>query len=300
MFPQLSIMALAAGFLGAQDGVPEPPARTAEAVEAVAQADVQAVFDAAGVEPRRLVLLGTFHFKDAGLDEYKPAHSFDALSERRQGEIAEVLDRLDAFDADVVCVERRPERQESLDEGYASFVADGGELPPNEVFQVGFRLAAREGLDGVEAVDAPGRWLEPRTDVGQWCHENDRAELLESPYLMPGYAYLQRFDRQIDQWHLIDTLLAMNAQHRLEVSHGMYLTGTFAAGDGEVYPGADAFVSTWHNRNLRIFQNIINATEPGDSVVVVIGAGHVPLIRHMAQCSPEFELVEVHELLGED
>lgn len=300
MFPFLPIIALAIGSTSTQDGVPEPPPRTAEAVEALARADIRAVFEAAGVKPRRLVLLGSFHFKDAGLDEYKPSHSFDALSERRQGEIAEVIDRLDAFDADVVCVERRPERQESLDEGFASFVADGGELPPNEVYQVGFRLAAREGLQGVEAVDAPARWLEPRTDVGQWCHDNDRAELLESPYQVPGYAYLQRFDRQIDQWHLIDTLLAMNAQSRLEASHGMYLTGTFAAGDGQVYPGADAFVSTWHNRNLRIFQNIINATEPGDNVVVVMGAGHVPLIRHMAQCSPEFELVEVHELLGEE
>jgi len=299
MLPFLPIIALALGTTDAQEGLPEPPPRTAEAVEAVARADIQAVFEAAGVNPRRLVLLGTFHFKDAGLDEYKPSHSFDALSERRQAEIAEVIDRLDAFDADVICVERRPERQDSLDQGFASFVADGGGLPANEVYQVGFRLAAREGLDGVAAVDAPARWLEPRTDVGQWCQDNDRAELLESPYQVPGYRYLQRFDRQIDQWHLIDTLLAMNAQTRLEAGHGMYLTGTFAAGDGDEYPGVDSFVSTWHNRNLRIFQNIINASEPGDNVVVIIGAGHVPLIRHMVQCSPEFELVEVHELLGD-
>lgn len=300
MIPQLSMMALAAGFLGSQARVPEPPPRTAEAVDAVARVDIEAVYDAAGVNPRRLVLLGTFHFKDAGLDEYKPAHSFDALSERRQGEIAEVLDRLDTFDADVVCVERRPDRQETLDEGFESFVADQDELPPNEVYQIGFRLAQREGLEGVRAVDAPARWLDPRTDVEQWARDHDQAELLQSRYLRPGFAYLRRFDQQIDQWHLIDTLLAMNAQTRLEASHGMYLTGDFAVGDGLEYPGADGFVSTWHNRNLRIFQNIINASEPGDNVVVVIGAGHVPLIRHMARCSPEFELVEVHELLGEE
>jgi hypothetical protein len=300
MLSFVAILAICAGTLHSQQAVPEPPPRTARAVEAAAQQDARAIFEAAGVRPRRLVLLGTFHFKDAGLDAYKPTHSFDALSERRQGEIAEVIDRLDAFDADVVCVERRPDGQQALDESFESFVADGGELPANEIYQIGFRLAAREGLEGVAAVDAPARWLEPRTDVGQWCQDNGRAELLEDPYMRAGFAYLQRFDRQVDQWHLIDTLLAMNAQTRLEAGHGMYLTGAFAAGDGQEYPGVDGFVSSWHNRNLRIFQNIINASEPGDDIVLVIGAGHVPLIRHMAQCSPEFELVEVHELLGEE
>lgn len=294
----LVLVGTVASVCAAQEVAPAP-ARTAEAVEAMAEREVGAVFDAAGVEPRRIVLLGTFHFKDAGLDEYKPTHSFDALSERRQKEIGEVVDRLDGFDADVVCVERRPEWDERLAQEYGSYRAGGFELPPNEIYQLGFRLAEREGLEGVAPVDAEARWFADRQDVEDWAQANGQAGRLMSPYMRPGYAYLQQLDKRVDEWHLIDTLLYRNAEPLLEASHGMYLTGGFAVGDGEVYPGTDGFVSAWHTRNLRIFSNIIRATEPGDRVVVIIGAGHVPLLRQMAEASPEFELVEVHEVLGD-
>lgn len=45
----------------------------------------------------QLLVLGTFHFKDAGLDGYKPKLDVDILSAERQQEIADVLDRLAAF-----------------------------------------------------------------------------------------------------------------------------------------------------------------------------------------------------------
>jgi len=86
----------------------------------------------------------------------------------------------------------------------------------------------------------------------------------------------------------------------MQASHAFSITERFAVGDGEAYPGVDGFVTTWHNRNLRIFQNILNASKPGDDMVVIIGAGHVPLLRRMVQCSPDFELVEVVEVLGEE
>ena len=299
MIMSVSLVAMVIGTLSQQAQVADPPPRTAEAVNARAEATVEAVYEAAGIEPRRILLLGTFHFQDAGLDEYKPQHGFDALSERRQAEIAEVIDRLDGFDANVVCVERRPDTQDALDQRYKAYRASEWALPANEVYQLGFRLAEREGLDGVAAVDAPMRWLEPRSDVERWARENDQEEKLASPLRRAAYPALVQSDREVDAWHLIDTLLSRNAAPRLEASHGGYITERFAVGDGRTYPGVDGFVTTWHNRNLRIFQNILNASEPGDNVVVIIGAGHVPLIRHMAQCSPDFELVEVVEVLGD-
>ncbi|MEO1279655.1 MAG: DUF5694 domain-containing protein [Planctomycetota bacterium] len=298
----ISLLALALGtglpHTQAQQ-VADPPARTAAAINAAAEARVAGIFEAAGIKPRRLLLLGTFHFKDAGLDAYKPQHRFDALSERRQGEIAEVIDRLDGFDADVVCVEARPESQTALDQRFGAFRAGEWDLPANEIYQLGFRLADREGLEGVHAVDAAMRWMQPQTDTEAWARENDQEHKLDSPLMRTAYPVFIQSDREVDAWHLIDTLLARNATPRLEASHGGYLTEQFAVGNGEAYPGVDGFVTTWHNRNLRIFQNIINASEPGDDVVVVIGVGHVPLLRHMAQCSPDFELVEVVDVLGD-
>ena len=45
--------------------------------------------------PRAQVLvLGVFHFQDAGLDSYKPQFAFDIRNAERQRELQEVLDQL--------------------------------------------------------------------------------------------------------------------------------------------------------------------------------------------------------------
>ncbi|MCA9272888.1 MAG: hypothetical protein KDA31_07585 [Phycisphaerales bacterium] len=291
---------LSAGAATAQTQTAEPPARTREAVDNAIQATLHSVTERAGVKPRRVLFVGTFHFDDQGLDEYKPTHHFDALSERRQKEIAEIIDRLDNFDADVVCVERRFGNKSSLDNQFNAYTDGKLDLGPNEIHQIGFRLAEREHLEGVSPVDAEARWHEPVENPETWAKENDQAGKLRNPLQIAFFPVIQERDRLIDAWHLTDTLLAINSETYRETSNGMYLTGAFQVGDGESYPGVDGFVSAWHNRNLRIFQNILNASEPGDNVVVLIGAGHVPLLSFMAQCTPEVELVDLIDVLGDE
>ena len=59
----------------------------------------------------------------------------------------------------------------------------------------------------------------------------------------------------------------------------------------------DQVTGGWYNRNLRIFANIHRIAEPGDRILVIIGAGHVPIIRHAFRASPEFRLIEVGDVL---
>ena len=42
------------------------------------------------------------------------------------------------------------------------------------------------------------------------------------------------------------------------------------------------WVMLWYGRNLRIFDNIVRGTRPGDRVLVVYGAGHGNLLRQLA------------------
>ena len=42
----------------------------------------------------KVLLLGTFHFDDQGLDAHKPKYRFDVFSEGGQRQLGEVLDRL--------------------------------------------------------------------------------------------------------------------------------------------------------------------------------------------------------------
>src|ERR671934_11979 len=60
-----------------------------------------------------VMLLGTFHFDDPGLDAHKPRHAFDVFSARRQSEIAEVVGLLAAYRPTKIAVERATSRPTS-------------------------------------------------------------------------------------------------------------------------------------------------------------------------------------------
>jgi hypothetical protein len=90
----------------------------------------------------------------------------------------------------------------------------------------------------------------------------------------------------------------MNSAERVRAGHGHYLTGKFHAVRGDDYFGPDNLSGWWYNRNLRIFANVTAlAASPEDRVLVLIGAGHLPVLLHAAQSSPEVDWVEVESVL---
>jgi len=106
---------------------------------------------AAVIAKPRVMLLGTYHFANPGLDAVKVTQR-DTLGPERQKEILDVVDRLAAFKPTKILLEVVPERQADLDAHYASFAAGTSPLTANESQQIGFRLAKRFGAKLV-AVD---------------------------------------------------------------------------------------------------------------------------------------------------
>jgi hypothetical protein len=253
-------------------------------------------------EPRpRLLLLGTFHFKDAGLDGYKPRHDVDILSETRQREVSDLLDRLAAFAPTRIAVEMKRTDQSRLDARYAQYLA--GELEPtsNEIHQLGFRLGKRLGHERLWAVDAEGRRYEPSVDRGKWAKANDQGWVEDHPWHERYERLYEWEDREKTRATLADYLLYLNSPERVALGHGHYLVGAFKAGDGRAYPGADHLSGWWYNRNLRIFANLLQlARERDDRVLFIVGAGHLPILAHAARSAPDIELVDLADVLGAD
>ncbi|MCB9879006.1 MAG: hypothetical protein H6835_15535 [Planctomycetes bacterium] len=252
---------------------------------------------AAAQAPVEVVLLGTFHFDDQGLDEYQPQHHFDALEAKRQQQIEAVVAALAKWQPDLICVERRPNAQPQVDADYRRY--RDGELRDRrgELAQLAYRLAAQLGHERVHAIDADGRALEPRVDPVQWAVERGVQRSLATPLLQAGARYTRDRDRFIDREDLSTILRFFNHERVLEASHAVYLVGKFRAADGEQFPGPDGFVSQWHNRNLRIFSNLCRVAKPGQRVLVLFGVGHMPILRQCVVSSPEFRLVEVADVI---
>jgi hypothetical protein len=90
----------------------------------------------------------------------------------------------------------------------------------------------------------------------------------------------------------------MNSPERLSLGHGHYLVGSLIDGPLGDYFGADGFVTGWHNRNIRIYSNVARLIRsPEEKILLLIGAGHVPILRAQFAAAPFVKLVEVSEVL---
>ena len=244
-----------------------------------------------------IVLLGVFHFQDAGLDTFKPQHEIDVKSPERQAEIQDIVDRLAAYGFTKIAVERKWQAAESLQAEYAAYLKGEFELPSNEIYQLGFRLAKQLGHAQVYPVDAPGRGLEPIVDPREYAKDHGLTRQLRQPYSAGFFNLGRRMDEIKMEHSLREHLLVMNHPKMMVARHGNYMQKDLAVGQQDEYPKADGFVTTWYNRNLRIFGNIHRITEDDDKILAIFGAGHVPLLKHFADSSAEFEVVEVGDVL---
>jgi hypothetical protein len=192
-------------------------------------------------------------------------------------------------------------KQAELDQKYQAYLAGKLELTANEVHQLGFRLAKKLGHARVYAVDAPP----PPTfqPIFQRLQKVDEAEVAKlDPELSARFKALYAHDDALKtRQTLREHLRYLNSPERLRVGHGAYTTNDFKLEGDDGYLGAD-FGAAWYGRNLRIFRNLQRLTEgpgggPGERVLLFIGAGHVPILRFVAQSSAEHELLEVERFL---
>lgn len=245
-----------------------------------------------------VLILGSFHFANPGLDDFKPEHELDVFATAQQRELEEIAKLLAAFRPTRVAVERKPDRTNELQEQYEAYRAGNWKLPANELYQIGFRVAAATGHPRVYPIDAPGRSFQPYVDIAEFAKEHDLRQLQRQPYQSLYTKMWKRMDEMKMEHPLRQHLLLLNDPEMLRVQHGVYLQRSIAvSADGE-YPGADGFVSQWYNRNLRIFANLQRLLEDDEErVLMIFGAGHVPILRHLVQSAPGMTLVEPSDYL---
>lgn len=248
-----------------------------------------------------VLVLGMFHFQDAGLDGYKPAFPFEIRSPQRQKELEDVLARLAAWKPTRIAIEARPERQGRLDSLFNVYPGNGMDTLRNETYQIGFRLAKRLGLPGVIAVDAPARFLDSTMSEQEW--KRRQAELAKGPLSSTDwdarFTALYRADDSLKTVRsLRQTLLYINSPERLRAGHGHYLVGDLLNGGVGDYFGADGFISAWYNRNTRIYSNVARLIRNDDErILVIFGAGHVSILRELLLSTPVLQLDNVSDVL---
>ncbi len=230
------------------------------------------------------LLIGSYHMSNPGRD-LENMTADDVLGEKRQLEIADVARLLERYRPTKIMVEVDSARQATLQENFAAFCAGQRALSRSESEQLGFRIACARGLDNVYAVDWNGQG--PITDKARI----DYAAAVETYGQREEYAAFQatlkaqveKDQRLLDNGTVAEALRHFNSAPWLNWNATTYYRlGLLGTPEDPV--GAN-WVQSWYGRNLMIFNAIARATNAGDRVLVIYGAGHGNLLRQLAQDS---------------
>jgi hypothetical protein len=243
-------------------------------------------------EVARVMVLGTFHFHNPGLDAVQ-FEAPDPLGEQRQAEILDLVDALAAFEPTRIAVERLPENIKELEGRFREWQSGERALGPSEDEQLGFRLAARFGHEGVWPFDHRGAL--PFGPVMEYARDNDPEFMaLFEQFLEQMSADMNRWQQE---WPLARILQHLNQENVFADDHALYLRiARVGAGTSQV--GAD-LLSAWYDRNIRMFTNLQAISRPGDRVMVIVGNGHAPILRELVRADGGMELIEAIEYLPE-
>lgn len=224
-------------------------------------------------------LLGAPHFAGSAGDAVDVPFP-DVLLPERQEEVVALVESLAAFAPTRVAVEREPGDGESVNEAFRAYRAGKCELGRSEVEQVGFRLAARLGHDRVFPVDHLADF-----PVGAALEVAEREDPRFVARFWSFVRDMEARDRELfARASLREVLLLLNDPEEVRRSHQAYLE--FAGvGAGTGYEGAK-LLSAWYARNITIFANIVSLLGDGERVLVVIGAGHLPILSELLGGAP--------------
>ncbi|WP_085217341.1 DUF5694 domain-containing protein [Allosphingosinicella indica] len=238
-----------------------------------------------------LLVVGMPHFGNPGQDIVN-IRVEDVTTPDRQREIEELVARLAAFRPTRVAVEWPVGAQEKLDQRYADYRAGRYKLRPDEVDQIGLRLAAKLGLSRVDAVDWNDEFPGPDADYDfvAWAKSHGRGadwdrRVREQQAEADDRARLMACT-PISAW--VRQLNTPDARAKMQRPY--YEIATM--GDNAANPGAN-WVGGWYARNLRILNNLTAlAQDPEARVIAIYGAGHGYLLDQQAREAGTFAVAE--------
>ncbi len=262
-------------------------------------ASAERILAGGGRQPTPVLLLGTFHFDYPNMDRHKIDSSkyVDVLSRQKQAEVKELAAVIERFRPTKIYIESK--RGAFHDSLYQEYVKGNYQLERNEIYQLSYRIGKDLKLPKLYAVDAEsfaGDYAERFPLIDTMWNRNSSVDSVRDQYWNSRYTTVYQLGDSLSRkLTLLEYFLWLVSPNTIKHLDGNYLSGGFNTTNND---GPDVLATWWYNRNLRIFNNILR-TRPAseDRILVIFGSGHVPLLRHCFESSPEFRLVELRDLL---
>ncbi|WP_139925222.1 DUF5694 domain-containing protein [Hymenobacter sp. DG01] len=230
----------------------------------------------------------------------------DVLTPPRQAEIRAFLGQLQRFRPDAIMVEELPQEQPRIDSLYALYRQDKLDLSTlpggrSEVYQLGFALGKRLGLERIYCVNSEGGTSQSILHEGKNIKLYEDATTEHRVYYAP---VVQKWES--GEVSMSGLLYFLNSRPMLEQLHTMVYRTPARVTDGTLKPdpmvdasfikphyvGAE-FISVIYNRDLKIYSNIVTTQLATGSarILTVIGGRHVASLQGILGTDPAYRVV---------
>ncbi len=247
-------------------------------------------------EKVKVLVVGTFHFDYPNLDANKieDKDKIDVLTEPKKSEVTELVNYIKKFKPTKIALEAFPKWNAT--EKLRKYKAGEYRKQRDERFQLGMRLANELNLDTLYSIDA-----------GSLDDDLMKVDSVYLQRLFKDYDFKSDdiYDTMYKKWYdyenelpsrmnLLEYFKHLNSVEVHKLGHGAYLVGDFKLDN---HRGADILSIWWYDRNLRIFRNLQQITQnKNDRILVIIGNGHVSILRQLLESSPEYDFIEFNKL----
>lgn len=254
-----------------------------------------------------VLLLGTFHFAQTGADD-------DMLSEKRQKEITELVNKLYKFKPNKIFIERNPEFEytNKVDEKFENYLNGKFQPSANEIYQLGFRLAKMLGHRKVYQADHPGLYGRFYATVEDYANKNGQTEILRYEGVGATKPLYRRNDEVVTrkQKTILEFFRYINSEEYQKLDQAGYVSTFPRIGDTkpptsaedkkdpEVYFVGAELLADWYRRNIKIYSKVLTELDyKEDRILIIYGNGHIPILRHLIESNPAFKVEDTGKWL---
>jgi hypothetical protein len=242
----------------------------------------------------KILLVGTIHFETPHKDKFE-LDTDNFLSTKRQAELEILTTTLAKTKASKVMIERPAEEQSFHDSLYTNYLKGKYSLSISEREQIGFRLAKKLHLQHINCVDQLYGF--PHDSIMNTTLVANNQRFLMDSLMTAGKNMLHDFNKKVKEESLSNVLNYLNEKAQLKRNLSLYLKYLAKVGASNNLAGAE-YVSDWYMRNLAIYSTILSQTQANDQYIVVIfGQGHIPILKHLFENNPDFEVIELKNVL---
>ena len=215
-----------------------------------------------------ILLFGIFHFNEEKID-----FTLDEI----QRQLDDLSLTISKFSPTAVAVELDKEKYGAeyslLEENWKSEFL-------REQISLGGRIAINSGLQILHPIDK----VYP-LDADMVNPENIQL-------ILPRLKYLQKLDEIND---IKEKCKFINSRQYVSHDANMYLDINSQNRNGDYFESK--CLSEWYFRNLCIFGNLQRLAKEHDRIVVLYGAGHIPILRDLINMSDSMNLVDINNYI---